>query len=794
MHSEEKYGPDAIKILKGLDAVRKRPGMYIGDTQDGSGLHHMVFEVLDNAIDEALAGHCDKVLVSLLPDGWVEIEDNGRGIPVEMKEDDEQRRSAMEIVMTELHAGGKFDQDSYKVSGGLHGVGVSVVNALSDTLEVVVWRENKRHEIRFEGGVRVGEMKISEGAAGKRGTAVRFQASKEIFGEIFYDADKLMKRFSELSFLNKGVEILFKDLREGISEPVSFKCEGGVAGFVEHVRGERSAITDIFYLQKDVSVKVSGKHILVGVEAALRWIDSYSETSLCFTNNIPQKDGGTHLTGLRAALTRALAKVADEAKKNGKGPEIGGEDWREGLVSVLSIKMPDPKFSSQTKEKLVSSEARAAVDEAVGEALSVWLTENPLQAKALIGKAAEAAMAREAARKAKDLVRKKGAFEGLANNGKLADCQEKDPVKREIYLVEGDSAGGSAKQGRDRKTQAILPLKGKIINVEKSQYEKMLSSKEVASLIRALCVGIGENYNLNALSYHKVVIMTDADVDGAHIRSLLLTFFWRQMPDLVEKGHVFIAQPPLYKAKSGRKERYLKDDEELSAWLVEMAADSGSIKTPKGELSGEKLAALMKEKAETELALAAAARGGDEEFIVALARMAERKPFAGLESLSQEAKSLGVHLRETESGFSVERRKFGRMRSWETPKEWWIPSGPIGRSVAFGERMREESGAGEFVASSGSWSETFQTFCEAADALLERIRAGVSIQRYKGLGEMNPSQLWETTMDPSARRLLRVTIDDAQRASETCVMLMGDEVPPRREFIERNALLAQVDA
>lgn len=793
--AEQGYGADAIKILKGLDAVRKRPGMYIGDTQDGSGLHHMVFEVLDNAVDEALAGHCDKITVILHADKSVSVEDNGRGIPVGIKEDDEFRRSAAEIVMTELHAGGKFDQNSYKVSGGLHGVGVSVVNALSDWLDLTVWREGSAHAMRFERGVPVSPLAVSEPSE-KSGTRVRFMASEETFGTIEYRWELLEKRFRELSFLNHGVSIRL--VREEDGKEEFFEHSGGLGGFIEYLRKEKEPMSKVFHLERQ-----SG---LVAVEVALQWVKSYDEQVFCFTNNIPQKDGGTHLTGFRAALTRALGGYMEEQDILKKSKvSLSGEDMREGLFAIISVKLPDPKFSSQTKEKLVSSEARAAVEEALGEGLKSWLLENPEDAKIVAGKIVEAASAREAARKAREITRRKSVFDSIGLPGKLADCQEKDPSQCEIYLVEGDSAGGSAKQGRDRRFQAILPLKGKILNVEKSNFDKMIASDEVATLIKALGAGVGaEGYNPDKLRYHRIIIMTDADVDGAHIRTLLLTFFYRQMPELIERGHVYIAQPPLYKVKSGKTERYIKDDLALNEFLLGLALDSASI-----FVGGEKLeAAAVRETAEIHFAaMEKAERWGrfyDREFLVGLSQRAcpiawetQEERDSTLARLGEIFAGSGIGLewesQEEAWSLAVVRQRFGNEKKAKIPATFFLSEeyAPIARaSEVLGKIF--ESGI-DAMRGDSRVKET--TFLGLMDRLFSEAKKSLSIQRYKGLGEMNPEQLYETTLDVSVRRLLKVTLPDAIEASETCYMLMGGDVPPRRAFIEKNALGAQnIDA
>lgn len=790
------YGADSIKMLKGLEAVRKRPGMYIGDTGDGSGLHHMVFEVLDNAVDEALAGFCDLIKVTLHNDGSVSVRDNGRGIPVGIKDDDEFKRTAAEIVMTELHAGGKFDQNSYKVSGGLHGVGVSVVNALSDYLELEIDRDGFTHKMRFETGVAVTALeKIAPST--KRGTYVRFLASVETFGLVEYHWEKLAKRFRELSFLNRGVSIeLFE---EATDRKEMFEHSGGLAGFVEYQRGAKEEITNIFH-----RVKAQGN---IEVEVALQWVKSYDENVVCFTNNIPQRDGGTHLTGFRSALTRAMGGYLEQnevAKKN--KVELTGEDMREGLFAIVSIKLPDPKFSSQTKEKLVSSEARQAVEEAVFEGLKDWLQENPNEAKMVINKVVEAATAREAARRARELTRRKGVFEGGGLPGKLADCQEKDPAQCEIYIVEGDSAGGSAKQGRDRRFQAVLPLRGKILNVEKSAFDKMIASEQVTTLIKALGAGIGtEAYNPDKLRYHRIIIMTDADVDGAHIRTLLMTFFYRHMPELIERGHIYIAQPPLYKVKQGKTEQYLKDQAALNEYLLRLALSGSEISSGDRKLTQPELEQASKAYFYAQETIEKWGRSYDADF---LGKVAELE--LSLDSSSEEGRSkMLVDLEESFKGqplkFAWEevdgnhqlvlaRKRFGNTKRYRIPAAFFMSAdgAPL---ITAAKLLAPLSKAGWTAKRSGGFEEKSNQFGKIIELIFEHTKKGLNIQRYKGLGEMNPDQLYETTLDVNVRRLLRVTIDDAQKASDTCQILMGGDVPPRRAFIEQNALnAANIDA
>ncbi|WP_176042064.1 DNA topoisomerase (ATP-hydrolyzing) subunit B [Burkholderia stabilis] len=806
------YGASSIQILEGLEAVRKRPGMYIGDTSDGTGLHHLVFEVLDNSIDEALAGYCNDIHVTIHADNSISVTDNGRGIPTDVKMNDkhEPKRSAAEIVMTELHAGGKFDQNSYKVSGGLHGVGVSCVNALSSWLRLTVRRGGKKRFMEFHRGIaqdRVLEMvdgvevspMLVTGDTENRGTEVHFMADPTIFGTVEYHYDILAKRMRELSFLNNGVRIRLTDLRSGKEDDFAFA--GGVKGFVEYINKTKTNLHPTIFF-------ATGEKDGVGVEVAMQWNDSYNENVLCFTNNIPQRDGGTHLTGLRAAMTRVINKYItdNEIAKKAK-VETTGDDMREGLSCVLSVKVPEPKFSSQTKDKLVSSEVRAPVEEVVAKALEEFLLETPIDAKIICGKIVEAARARDAARKAREMTRRKGVLDGVGLPGKLADCQEKDPAKCEIYIVEGDSAGGSAKQGRDRKFQAILPLRGKVLNVEKARYDKLLSSEQIVTLVTALGCGIGkDDYNLDKLRYHRIIIMTDADVDGAHIRTLLLTFLYRQMPDMIERGYVYIAQPPLYKIKAGKDERYLKDDVELNAHMLRLALQ-GSELVP-GEnaavISGDALGELARSYLLSRSVIDRLSRLYDPAALEAImdgvaidlsneasTEASAKALHAALhdEALKNEVRVVPSYdpVREQRS-LHVERTHHGNVRVSVIDQEFQHTA-DYQQLVATANTFTGLIGEGAVI-KRGERSMAVTDFKSAMKWLLADAERNVSKQRYKGLGEMNPGQLWETTMDPTVRRLLRVQIEDAIAADGIFTTLMGDDVEPRRAFIESNALRA----
>ena len=821
------YDSSSIQILEGLEAVRKRPGMYIGDTSDGTGLHHLVFETVDNSVDEALAGYCDEILVTIHADESISVRDNGRGIPTDVKWDDKHdpKRSAAEIVMTELHAGGKFDQNSYKVSGGLHGVGVSCVNALSRWLKLTINRNGKTHFIEFERGVpkdRVIEEKdgvaISPikvlGDTTRRGTEVHFLADDTIFSKVEYHYETLSKRLRELSFLNNGVRIRLQDLRNNKEEDFAFA--GGVSGFVEYINRAKNVLhPNIFHIR--------GEKDGVTVEAALQWNDGYNEQVLCFTNNIPQRDGGTHLTGLRAAMTRVINKYIEENEIARKAKvDTSGDDMREGLTCVLSVKVPEPKFSSQTKDKLVSSEVRAPVEDVIARGLETYLLEKPNDAKIICSKIVEAARAREAARKARDMTRRKGVLDGIGLPGKLADCQERDPAKSELFIVEGDSAGGSAKQGRDRKFQAILPLRGKVLNVEKARFDKLLASEQVATLITVLGTGIGsglgsDDFKIEKLRYHRVIIMTDADVDGSHIRTLLLTFFYRQMPELIERGYIYIAQPPLYKIKQGREERYLKDDFELDQYMLNLSMMQASLVPARDAepISGDALAAIARKYVMADAVVERLSRLMDHDTLHELMdglalnldsadeahASAERLQAALLKNVHQISRSLAPAVEVTahadESGekwhLRIIRHLHGNQKVSIITQDFLKSSdykvlSDVAQTLRglVGEGAEVRRGEGDKVR-----SQPVGSFREAMRWLLADAEKGVSRQRYKGLGEMNAEQLWETTMDVNARRLLKVQIEDAIAADQIFTTLMGDNVEPRRVFIEENALGAQ---
>jgi DNA gyrase subunit B len=796
------YGAESIKVLKGLDAVRKRPGMYIGDTDDGSGLHHMVYEVVDNSIDEALAGHCDAILVTLNPDGSVTVTDNGRGIPTDMHKG--EGMSAAEVIMTQLHAGGKFDQNSYKVSGGLHGVGVSVVNALSEWLDLTIWRGGKAHFVRFREGVPEAPLKVTgeapvENGKPRTGTEITFLPSDKIFTQTEFDYSTLEHRLRELAFLNSGIRITLRDLRHVEPKEQMMHYDGGLEAFVRYIDRNKTPL-----ISSPIAVRAERDGITV--EAALWWNDGYHESTLCFTNTIPQRDGGTHLAGLRGALTRTVNAYATEsglAKK--ERVALTGEDAREGLTCVLSVKVPDPKFSSQTKDKLVSSEVRPVVESVMNDALSQWFEENPSEARAIVSKVVEAAAAREAARKARELTRRKGALDVASLPGKLADCQERDPAKSELFIVEGDSAGGSAKQARNRANQAVLPLRGKILNVERARFDKMLSSNEIGTMITALGTGIGrDDFDIAKLRYHKIIIMTDADVDGAHIRTLLLTFFYRQMPELIERGHLFIAQPPLFKITRGKSERYLKDEAELIDYLIDEGLSEAAFTTHTGEtLTGQDLARVVHsarrvkniidglpvkyprfvvEQAAIAGALDPEAASDAKKAGEMAARIAERLNRMALET---EQTWQGEAL--PDGGLRFEREVRG-------VKEVCLIDAPLVSSTearklnAMAPALKETFGRAGTLRLKGGVEHTIRSATELFVAVTAAGQKGIAMQRYKGLGEMNPGQLWETTLDPNARSLLQVKVAHVDEADEMFTKLMGDVVEPRRAFIQDNAL------
>ena len=800
LKSEQEYNADSIKVLRGLDAVRKRPGMYIGDTDDGSGLHHMIYEVLDNAIDEALAGYCDKTLVILNPDGSATIRDNGRGMPVDTHK--EEGISAAEVIMTELHSGGKFDNNSYKVSGGLHGVGVSVVNALSTWLKLKIWRNDKEYEASFAEGNVVEHVHVVADAPNRHGTEVTFLPSPKTFTQVEFNFETLERAIREKAFLNSGVYLRLIDNRGAEPKELDFHYEGGLSAFVNHLNKSKAPLHENI-------ISISGESNGITVDVALQWTNSYNETMLCFTNNIPQKDGGTHLAGFRGALTRTVNNYIMENGLLKKDKNvITGEDMREGLTCVLSVKAPDPKFSSQTKDKLVSSEVRPVVENTVGDKLKEWLDEHPAEAKIIVGKIVEAASAREAARKARELTRRKGVLDIASLPGKLADCSEKDPALSEVFIVEGDSAGGSAKQGRDRKNQAIMPLRGKILNVERARFDRMLSSAEIGMMITAFGTGIGrDDFDADKCRYHKIIIMTDADVDGAHIRTLLLTFFYRQMPELIRRGYIYIAQPPLYKAKRGNSIIYIKDDREMEDYLIHGGCDDGSLETANGErLVGQDLIAFVESTKRANSMIKALTLKAPEKIVEQMAIRGLFNPeilkdkAALTAELNKMAERLDTLEAEYDRGWKAELNEEGSVvfyRVLRGVKEEHV----IGANILESPEGKVLNEMHEFLTENFAQSSKLTTKAlgekrvDGPVSLMNAVTAagkkGITIQRYKGLGEMNPEQLWETTLDPEARSLLQVKIDSIEEADEAFSTLMGDVVEPRKEFIQENALKVQ---
>ena len=796
---EQEYNADSIKVLHGLEAVRKRPGMYIGDTDDGTGLHHMIYEVLDNAIDEALAGYCDKTEIILNPDGSATIRDNGRGIPVGMHK--EEGVSAAEVIMTQLHSGGKFDNNSYKVSGGLHGVGVSVVNALSIWLKLRIWREGHEHIAMFSHGNVTEHLKVVGDANGRHGTEVTFLPSPETFTMTEFNFDVLERAIREKAFLNSGVYLKLIDNRGSEPREVVMHYEGGLKAFVNHINKSKAPLHENI-------ISLAGEDKDIQVEAAMQWTNAYNESMLCFTNNIPQKDGGTHLAGFRAALTRTINNYINEngLVKSKDKDMITGEDMREGLSCVLSVKVPDPKFSSQTKDKLVSSEVRPIVESVVSNKLQEWLDEHPTEAKIIVGKIVEAATAREAARKARELTRRKGVLDIASLPGKLADCQEKDPALSEIFIVEGDSAGGSAKQGRDRKTQAILPLRGKILNVERARFDRMLNSAEIGTMVTAFGTGIGrEEFDINKCRYHKIVIMTDADVDGSHIRTLLLTFFYRQMPEIIEKGYVYIAQPPLYKAKRGNSVLYLKDDREMEDYLIRGGCEDAVLQTENGEqIAGQDLVAMVESTRKARNLIAALNKKAPEKIVeqMAIDGLFDRSVIDNSDVLRDKAEQVAAKLDNQEAEYD---------KGWKADV---LPDGAVSfHRTLRGVEEKHVIGASVFDSPEAKALNEMKAFLQEhyakeqklsspklgeekkihgpvsfVDAIMAMGRKGITLQRYKGLGEMNPEQLWETTLDPEARSLLQVKVDMLDDADQVFSTLMGDVVEPRKEFIQENAL------